>query len=62
MTDELDDIEPSRLQTRLWNAIPDLPPHERPIAESIAGSERLTKRQIRAAWTLIRKAEQLGVS
>lgn len=54
--------EPTTLQTRLWNAIPDLPPADRRMAEGIAGSERLTKRQVRAAWTLIRKAEQLGVS
>lgn len=38
MTDYDDDLEPTTLQTRLWSAIPDLPPHERAKAESIAGS------------------------
>lgn len=60
MTDELDDIDvpASRLQTRLWNAVPDLPPADRRMAESIAGSEEpLTAQQKKAAWALIRKAE-----
>lgn len=57
MTDDYEH-EPTTLQTRLWNAIPDLPPHERAKAEGIASSEeRLTKRQIRAAWVMIKKVE-----
>jgi len=51
-----DDYEPTTLQTRLWNAIPDLPPRDRAMAERIAGSEEmLPKRQIRAAWAMIKK-------
>lgn len=54
-----EDFEPSRLQTRLWNVIPDLPPHERSMAESIAGSERpLTQQQRNAARALIEKADR----
>ena len=60
MTDELDDIDvpASRLQTRLWNAVPDLPPADRRMAESIAGSdEPLTAKQRKAAHALLRKVE-----
>lgn len=43
----------TRLQARLWNAVPDLPADKRRMAESIAGSERITRAQRRAAYGLL---------
>lgn len=55
--DVIETPELARLRAALWNAIPDLPPADRRVAESLAEAEEWTPKQRRAAYALLRKIE-----